>query len=220
MKTTIAFLISESILFPLIVGLIRFKWISKIYWPFVFQLIAASITEIVSFILIQKFHSSNAIPANIYVLVEWLLVAWLFSGWGFSKRNRKIFYALFISAILVWIVEDIIFGQITSFGPYYRFYYSFVIVILSVSKINFMIMYENRSLFRNPQFLIAIGFIIYFMYKIMYEWAYQISIQGANSATSNNIISLFAYINAFSNIIFGIAMLMIPSNKKIGLELK
>jgi hypothetical protein len=73
-----------------------------------------------------------------------------------------------------------------------------------------MITHDNRNLLRHPEFLICIGFIIFFIYKIIYEWAYQTSLYGATDITTT-IILLFGYINALTNIIFAIAMVKIPA---------
>ena len=53
-----------------------------------------------------------------------------------------------------------------------------------------MITHDNRNLLRHPEFLICIGFIIFFIYKIIYEWAYQASLYGTSEITST-IILLF-----------------------------
>jgi hypothetical protein len=101
----------------------------------------------------------------------------------------------------------------TNFSPYFRIFAGFSIVLFSVNKINFMITHDNRKLLGHPDFLICIGFIIYFIYDIVYEWAYQSSRSGATQITTT-IIFLFGYINALTNIIFAIAFLRIPSPKK------
>jgi hypothetical protein len=218
MKSALAFLISQSILLPLVFAVLRLKRLNPGYLPFFCQLAAGLLTEIVSFVLIKRFHTSNAIPANLFIGVEWLLVSWQFHRWGFLKNQPKTFYGLAITLVGVWILENLVFGKITVFGPYYRFFYSFAIIMLSVNKINFMIMYENHTLFKNPQFLISIGYIIFFLYKIIYEWAYQVSIHGSTGVTTNNIIYLFSYVNAFANLVFALAISQVPPHKKFEME--
>jgi hypothetical protein len=81
-----------------------------------------------------------------------------------------------------------------------------------------MITHDNRKLLGHPEFLICIGFIIYFIYDIVYEWAYQSSSSNMTEITiTNTIIDLFGYINALTNIIFAIAFLRIPDPKKFKL---
>jgi hypothetical protein len=213
----IFFLLSQSILLPLIVGLIRFRRIGKSYMPFLTLLFIGFIVEIIGYILIQKLHKSNAIPVNIYILIEWVLIAWQFHIWGFLRHNRKAFYGLLAFTILFWIVENLFFLKIYHFSPYFRFFYSFFIVLLSVNEINFMITHYNRNLFRNPKFLICIGFIIYFLYMIIYRWSYEVSLFG-KTETSLSIMVLIAYVNLLTNIIYTIAFLLIPRPVKFTLK--
>ncbi len=93
MNPNIVFVISQSILFPLIIGLMRFKTIKKNYLPFFCNLALGSLVEIISYNLIKKHHISNAIPTNIFVLAEWLLLFYQFHQWGFLKNKKKSFPA-------------------------------------------------------------------------------------------------------------------------------
>ena len=114
------------------------------------------------------------------------------------------------------MVENIVFGHIISIVPYFRFLYFFLIVLLSINKINFMITHEMRNLFRNPKFLICIGFIIYFIYMIVDFWAFEISLLGDQSIVLR-ISFLMDYVNVISNIIYAIAFWMIPKPQKFTL---
>jgi len=215
--TIIVFLISQSILLPLIAGLVRLRRIGKGYQPFFALLVIGFFTEILSFVLIKGYHASNAIPINIYILAEWTLIAIQFHIWGFLKQRKQLFYVFLIATSLVWVVDNLFFGMITGFSPWFRLFYSFLIVLLSVNKINYMITYDNRNLFRNPSFLICIGFIIYFLYMILYRWAIEVS-AADKSGIGYKIIFFIAYVNALTNSIFAIAFLLIPARVKFTLK--
>src|SRR5258708_35681512 len=165
MRTTVAFflafLLSQSILLPIIIGLIRIRRLDRSYQPFFLLLLIGFVTEIIGFIVIQAYGKSNFVIVNIYILLEWTLIAWQFHVWGFLRQRKMLFYALLVFTTICWIVENLVFRHITGIVPYFRFLYFFLIVLLSINKINFMITHENRNLFRNPKFLICIGFIIY-----------------------------------------------------------
>jgi hypothetical protein len=88
---------------------------------------------------------------------------------------------------------------------------------MSITEVNFKIIHDNKNLFRNPKFIICIGFIIFFIYQIIYEWAYQLSLVEPTYFT-RTISSMFGYINALTNIIFSIAFLLIPVQRKFKLE--
>jgi hypothetical protein len=217
MKPILIFLISQSILLPIIVGLVRLRRISKQYQPFYILLWIGFITEVISFILIKHYHHSNAVPVNIYTLVDWTLIAWQFHVWGFLKQKPQAFYALLVFVTLLWIAGNLVFGKVTDFGPYFSSFYSFLIVLLSIRTINFMITHDNR-LFRSPQFLICIGFIIYYLYMILDYWASTVSSYGRSVASTTVIFYLMAYINALSNTIYAIAFLLIPARVKFTLK--
>ncbi|HTI92637.1 MAG TPA: hypothetical protein VL727_18705 [Puia sp.] len=217
MHSLILFLVSFSIIIPFITGLVRRHRIGNGYQPFFILIVLAVITEAVDGYLIKVKHHTNAIPNNLYALSESLLILWQFHVWGLLRTRKMAFYGLVLLFALVWVIEDLFFGHITEFPPYFMFFYSFLTVLFSVNKINFMITHDNRNLLRRPDFLICIGFIIFFIYKILYEWAYQASLFGQSNITSNIIIS-FGYINGLTNIIFAIAFLLIPARQKFTLE--
>jgi hypothetical protein len=217
MKPFLIFLISQTILLPIIAGLIRLRRIGKSYQPFYILLWIGFLTEVISFILIKHYHRSNSIPINLYTLVEWTLIAWQFHVWGFLKQKVWVFYALLMAVALFWAIENLVFGKITDFSPYFCSSYAFGIVLLSIRTINFMITHD-RNLFRNTKFLICIGFIIYFLYMILYYWASAVSMYGKSVASSTSIFYLMAYINALTNIIYAIAFLLIPARVKFTLK--
>lgn len=217
MRFILSELMSQSILLPLIAGLIRLRRIDRRYQPFFILILVGVLTEVISFILIMPMHRSNLIPVNIYILVEWVLIAWQFHEWGFLSQRRRTFYALLAFTVGLWMVENLVFHGITQIVPYFRFFYYFLIVLLSVNEINFMITHYNRNLFGNPKFLICIGFIIYFIYMIVYYWAFEVSRFG-DKDISIRITLLMAYVNALTNIIYAIAFLLIPAPQKFTLK--
>jgi hypothetical protein len=206
---------------PCIAGLVRFRRIGKTYQPLFLMSLAGLVTEAVSDYLIFHWSAwkiSNAGVANTYALLEWIFIFWQFRVWGFFRRQKLIGYAVLLAPCIVWVVENLLFGKMVNFSPYFRIFAGFTIVLFSVNKINFMITHDNRKLLGHPEFLICIGFIIYFIYDIVYEWAYQSSSSNMTEITiTNTIIDLFGYINALTNIIFAIAFLRIPDPKKFKL---
>jgi hypothetical protein len=217
MRSILIWLVSQSILLPFIAGLISLRRIGKDYQPFFILILFGFLIELINGYVIHINHHSNAVVSNSYVLVEWILIVWQFQVWGTLRAGKKTYYALLLVSCSIWVTENLVLGHIGEFSPYFRFFYSFLVVLLSVNKINFMITHDNRNLLRHPGFLICIGFIIYFIYKIIYEWAYQTSLFGATDITTT-IIMLIGYINALTNIIFAIALLKIPAPEKFTLR--
>jgi hypothetical protein len=196
-------------------GLIRFRRLGKTYQPLFLMSVVGLAAEAITDYLVFH-HISNAGISDLYALLEWLFIFWQFRVWGFFRGRMWIALTVLLVPCVVWIGENLIFGKMVNFSPFFRIFACFVIVLFSVNKINFMITHENRKLLGHPEFLICIGFIIYFTYDIVYEWAYQSSRSGASGVTTT-IIFLFGYINALTNIIFAIAFLRIPDPKKFKL---
>ncbi|HEY4334832.1 MAG TPA: hypothetical protein VGM89_03020 [Puia sp.] len=218
MKPFYIFLLSESILFPFLAGLVRLHRIKRSsYQPFFTLILAGVAAEVLSTFILYVLYGHNAVSNAVYALLEWLLIAWQFRVWGLLRNRKPLFYALLALPCLTWITENLIFGQIVYFSPYFQVVYCFLVVMFSINQINFMITHDYRNLFGNPTFLICIGFIIYFLYRIVFNWAYQSSLKGANE-TSTFIIMLFGYVNALTNIIFAIALLRIPKPQKFTLK--
>jgi hypothetical protein len=217
MRVIFIFLISQFILLPIIAGLVRLNRIGRTYRPFFILLVIGFITEVISFVMIKGYHQHNAIPSNIYILVEWIMIVWQFHEWGLMKKKERLFYALVTLVCLIWVVENLVLGEITEFSPYFRISYYFLIVVLSINNINFMITHDNRSLLRNARFLICIGFLIYFIFMILDYWAYQVSRYG-KSEISTTFVFLMAYINALTNSIYAIAFLLIPAPVRFTLK--
>lgn len=200
---------------PCIAGLVRFRRLGKTYRPLLIMSLAGLATEAISDYL-AHYNASNADIVNTYALLEWICIFWQFRVWGFFRTRTRIGWAILLAPCIVWVAENLIFGKMINFSPYFRIFACFIIVLFSVNKINFMITHDNRKLLGHPEFLICIGFIIYFIYDIVYEWAYQSSRSGATHVTTT-IIFLFGYVNALTNIIFAIAFLRIPAPKKFKL---
>jgi hypothetical protein len=201
---------------PCIAGLVRFRRLGVTYRPLFLLSIAGLAAEIVSDYFVYYRKTSNADISDAYALLEWVLIFWQFRVWGFFRAHKSIAWIVLGIPCIVWAAENLIFGKMVNFSPYFRILACFIIVLFSVNKINFMITHDDRRLLGHPDFLICIGFIIYFTYDIVYEWAYQSSASGATEITKT-IIFLFGYINALINIIFAIAFLRIPSPRKFKL---
>jgi hypothetical protein len=218
MKYFFLFLLSQSVLLPIIAGLVRWRRIDKGYRPFFWLLVIGFFVELISFLSIRM-AKDNTVIVNIYMLVEWTLLAWQFHIWGFLRQKKIFFYLLLGIVAMVWSIVDLALGHIHDFSPYFVFFYSFLIVLLGVNEINFMITHYNRNLFRNPRFVICVGLIIYFVYLIVYYWALEISKRGRSEISiSISITFLQGYVNILANIIYAIAFLLFPKPQKFTLQ--
>ena len=149
---------------------------------------------------------------NLYVFCESLIILWFFKRIG-MVLSRRLFIILGISFAIFWITENFIISKIIYVGSYFRIYYSFVIVIVSISTVNHLIVTEKKTLIKLPVFVISIGFIIYFTYKILVEafWVY-----GLNNTASfrGHVYLIMDWLNLFVNLLFAFAILWIPRKRE------
>jgi hypothetical protein len=206
---------SFSIVIPAIIGWVRFKKINPTYYPFIICLWIGLINEIVSYV-VSQYKISNALNSNVYVLAESLLINWQFRRWGIFERMKSLFALIMILFIGTWVVENFIISKITYFSSYFRIIYSFAISLMSISLINSLIVREKKQFLRNSMFLISIGFILYYTYKVLVEafWIY-----GLNNSREfrNNVYLILAYINLIANFIYALAILWMPTKHRFSL---
>jgi len=95
-------------------------------------------------------------------------------------------------------------------------FYAFVLVLLSINQINAMMFNHEGSLLKNPRFILCLGFIIFFLYQIIYEASYYVG--SDKSEVANKIIMGFGYINFVINLLYAIAIFLITDKKEDGYD--
>jgi hypothetical protein len=204
------FLLSMFILVPLTIGLLRIRKMHSSYYPFLALIILGTLAELASYVS-KKLYQTNAVVSNIYSLLECMLILYQFYRWRLYNKPHTWYLILPALLLLTWITENLVFMYITQFGPVFRVSYAFVIVMLSINEINYLITHENRQLFKNARFLICLGFIIFFLYQILFEGAFLMA--DSNPQISKRISALSSYINMLVNLIYAVAMLLIPEKR-------
>lgn len=204
-----------SIFIPGIVAVVRYSKINKSYYPFLYCLWVGCINEILSLVLILNNHQT-LINNNFYVLIESLLLLWFLKETKIVIKE-KIFYLLVMIFTAAWISENFIFRSITLNSTYFRIFYSFVLVLLSINTINKKIFLRKTHLLSDATFIICTGFIIYFTYKIIVQ-AFAIYGFSKQSGFLLNIYIIMYYINFIVNIIYTLAIVWMPRKIKYSLQ--
>ena len=203
---------SMSIVFAAIIGAWRFGKINPVFRPFLFCVWLGLLNEIVSIITARTIHNT-AINGNVYVLCESLLLLWQFRQWELFGRQRWMVNAIGSFLVLAWVIENFMLFSIVQFSSWFRIIYSFVIVLLSVSMLNRQILVEKGPLLKNPVALLCLAFIIYYTYKVLVEtfWVY-----GLNESTTfqTKVYLILDYFNLFSNLIYALAVLWMPTKHR------
>lgn len=214
MGRTEIFILSLSIIIPLLTGLVRYKHINKDYHPLILLLVIGFINEVVSYTFF--YNTSNAIPTNIYFLCEFLLFTIQFRMWGNILQKNSTYYTILAVMIILWLIENIILGQIINFSPLFQIGYSFMLVLIAVNQLNWMVVNEKGRLMNNAIFIICISIITFFSYKVLTEVFYYYA---TNGKLRKNIFTLEVYLNVMYNILLTIAIICMPQKKSFTRQL-
>lgn len=205
MSRTEAFLLSQSILIPLIIGLIRYRNIPMSYRPFIYLLFIGFTNEMISYFFF--YNISNAVPTNIYFLCEFLLFTIQFRLWKNILKRNWAYRSILIGMLSLWVVENLILGKIGTFNPTFQIGYSFVLVLLAINQVNWLVVNERGKLTTNAIFIISVAVMIFFSYKVLTEVFYYYATDGI---IRKNIFTIEVYLNVIYNIMLAIAILCIP----------
>lgn len=212
MYQTLLEISSYSVGIGAVIGMVRFKKVDRAYLPFILLLWVGLLNEIITVVSIDLFKS-NAVTSNIYVLVESLLILWFFKNLRLGRKNNKRFHFVALLFIAVWITDNFFISRITRFSSYFRILYNFITVLMSIHMINRLILDERSGLIKNSVFLITIGFIVFFTYKILIEifWVYGLN---ASRDFRVEVYRIMTYINLAINLIYALAVLWIPKKRE------
>jgi len=215
MTYTLVIALSFSIAIAAIIGGIRYSKINPAYYPFLYCIWLGLLNEIIGYIITQNGYS-NAVNNNIYVLLESLLITWQFRKWGLFQRTKTLFFIILASFILIWLTEIFLLSRMKLITSYFRIVYSFTIVLMSIPIINEQLLRERKNLLKNSIFLICIGFVIYYTYKVIIGlfWLYGFSV---SREFRTNIIIILIYINFIANLIYAFAVLWMPTKHRFSL---
>jgi hypothetical protein len=205
-------LFGATILFPALLGIIYFRHFLKSYRPFIYVVWLGLLNDVVGFIGAVVYRTNTAI-ANIYTFFDFLLIVVVFWSWSSYGNNKKYLNALMIAGALVWVGDNIIFHTIFVFNNKFRVFYSFVIVALSIWELNKVLFTERKSIWKNARFLICTGFILFYTYKAIFEIFYLVDARFSDEFYMH-IFDILVVTNAITNIIYGLAILCIPTKKK------
>jgi hypothetical protein len=212
MTDTLARVFALSIIIAGVGALATYKKADSVYQPFFLLLWIGSLNEILSVGLVYS-GFKTAVNNNIYVLIESLCILWFFRNLRTVFLSNAVFIILVSSFVIFWLVENFIISRISYISSYFRIFYSFIIVILSITAVNHLIVTAKKSLLKIPVFIISMGFIIFFTYKILVEafWLY-----GLNNSKDfrNSVYTILVYLNLFVNLLFALSLLWIPRKRE------
>ena len=110
MDDTLRFILSLSIGFAVIIGIVRFRRIDKSYYPFIYRVSVVLLVEILNRLLTTTGHPDAFILLlNMFSYIDFFLFLWLFHNWGLFNRKKPAFIAIASVFFVIWVVTNIIF---------------------------------------------------------------------------------------------------------------
>jgi hypothetical protein len=211
-KDDVLFLFSLTVLFPAIAALVRFRKADRSYYPFLIFVIISLLNELlVRYALHPSDRDARTLNWQVFNLVETVLILLQFYYWKVFDRYKKWFYVLLGLTAGGWILENLVLSSIFKFNSVFLIARSFVIVLLSVQTINHIIVHQSMTpLTRNAMFIICVALVIYFIYNIFVFTLQAKGISKTNKDLMIRVFDIMVYVNAFSNIIYGIAVCLVP----------
>jgi hypothetical protein len=206
----LAIVLNFSIGIAAILAIIRFKNIIRNFYPFVFLLWLGVANEALSLILIYSSHS-NTVTSNIFVFAEFVLILWQFYTWN-GDGKRKYLITAFLG-IGVWLADNCILNTLSQNNSLFRSFYSFIIILFSISEGTRIVLYEKGSLLKNAIFVICITFLFYYGCKSFVEMINAFHL-GLTAQTLWNFWIMMYFVNAIANLLYAFAILCIPTKQE------
>ena len=210
------FLLSFTIAIPAITGLVRYKIIEKQYRPFTWICWIITLNELLMFVLIRM-KIFTFISYNLAIPVICFLYLLQFREWGLFARKKYLFQIIFGTLFLVWIADHFLVNgyRLASRTVYFRVCYSLALVLLSVNSINRQIVSEKKSLLQNSRFLICMGLVVYYTYRIIVD---AFSIKGMSQGFLMQLGDFSRVLLVGLNLLFAVAVLWIPTKKNYTIQ--
>jgi hypothetical protein len=205
MNSIILDISAYSIFLPILISILRFKMIGDAYYPFIYLLWIGGCNEILSAYLLSHDYY-NVYNTNIYSLLEGLLLLWFFRNTSILERVKMLFPFLIVLFITTWSIENFIVGNLgLDFNSYFNIIAALCIVLISINIINDILM-KDRDILTSPTFLLCIGFVIYFTYRILVE-AFLLNGLGIGKSFMSKVNAIHTWINLLCNLIYALAVL-------------
>jgi hypothetical protein len=205
-------LLRSSILFPAIAGIVRFRKIDPVYYPFIFLMWAGALNEIVGTLLSFTIRN-NTYSFNTFTLIEALLITWQFRKWNLFSKNINIYHSLIFLFTGGWLVYFFILGYINTFNSHFLIMQGFILVFMTVNYLNKLISKAEGSLVKDPRFIICIAFLLYFTINCTLAsfWLFDFELP---PELRTKVFSIIAWMNVFGNLLYTVAIVLFPAKQK------
>ena len=215
MGNTVSFILSLSVVFSVIIGIVRWKVIDSSYYPFICNLIVGLLVEI-----INASHPYSVVTVktlNIFSFIDFFLFAWLFHNWGLFNHNKKRFLMIVCAFGIAWLFITFFLNKFSNINNLFLLIYSAALIFLSVTTFNKIVVQQRINIFTNARFWICIGIIIFYSFFILTR-ATDLStgvLTHVSKSFKLNLQLINSYSNVLVNLLYAVAVIWIPRKKNI-----
>lgn len=159
-KTFSSVIVPLFILIPIVIGIIKFRYLHfslKIIW---FYLLATAVINTAATITGRVFHVNNMPYVHFYTLIEGLMLIWFYE-YLFSKDKNKWFVILKIAFALACVINALFIQSIYLYSSYTRYAESIICILFSLNYFAKLAALDNRPL-KLPDFYFNTGIFLYF----------------------------------------------------------
>jgi hypothetical protein len=209
--TTICSLTS---LFPLILGISKWKHINKMFFYFLIFIIVGSTIELAGrFLVIFHYYDLSRVLINFYLLFEGIIFILIFYDWGaFNYKYSQFYFCVIL--ICFWLLDNFVLNKLSNLNTLYTIIYSIITVILSTSVFQEAFFKNIKYSLKDPLTLIAFTFIINYSYRAVFESLYLFKLDFSNSFYLSAFLILII-LNTFSNCTFTYAIYCMSLRKRL-----
>jgi hypothetical protein len=213
----IYFLLSLSIVFTILIGVIRYKKIDPPYYPFFYYAAITLFVEVFIYIFLTQSNKEVAAAiANFSSIIEFSLLTWLFHNWGLFNFNRNIFLLILGIYFLCWLVLVFFVSHVTVYNKFFPVIYALTLGLFAVNTFNRFVIQDRKALFKNPKFWISLGAIIAFVFFLLKSAASLtlfISAENVSTTFVRKLQNIVAYSNLLVNLMYATGALWMKKKK-------
>ncbi|NML19626.1 hypothetical protein HHL16_02015 [Pseudoflavitalea sp. G-6-1-2] len=214
MNDTVRFVLSLSIVFAVLIGIVRFSKVDRSYYPFLYRTFLVLIVEITARILFHSGEPRNfTVVLNTFSILDFCLFTWMFHNWRLFNGNRTAFLSILGAGFIAWVTITLVVSDLHVPNFLFRMLYSIVLVAFSVNTFNRAVVNDRRNIFRNPKFWICLGIIIFYTFFILVCLVNLQLFKQISTLFRQNLQEINVYSNILANLFYAVAILWIPRKK-------
>ena len=199
-------LLSELLL--LLIATWNYTNIDDIIRPFFFFFYYVLLQESFSFVTGWGFSIHTVWWANIYQVTEMIFFTWYFHRWLFGDGKRTWYFILLSSFMIYWIYSTFFSQNFSEANAFARTIGCLVVAAYAGANLIQLSKRTDITLFRNAQFWIGSGALLYFSFTTLVFGIYQ------TIANNNYLLGLYypvwdvhLIMNILANLLYSIAFM-------------